>query len=267
MRVVHTAIQFHARTAGICCNSKGYALYTLSAAGYISGLASSGQTPETRAQNPFAVALPAWSNDPGRGCKSIGVRGEAARSARLAHLEAGLRSHDWRMPEEVNRVLTDRCSALLLTPSRDAHANLAHEGIDPDRVVFVGNVMIDTLFAQLERARSLNYAADLGVRAPYAVATLHRPSNVDTEAALRVCLEALASINEEMPVILPLHPRTAKMATQFGFSRLLDQLSVTGPLGYREMLSLTSGASVVITDSGGLQEESTALGIPCVTLR
>jgi UDP-N-acetylglucosamine 2-epimerase (non-hydrolysing) len=188
--------------------------------------------------------------------------------ARLAHLEAGLRSGDWRMPEEVNRVLTDRCSDLLLTPSRDAHPHLRAEGVPLERIHFVGNVMIDTLLAQLEAARALDMPAQLGLeRGTYAVATLHRPSNVDQEPALRVCLEALALIAERMPVVLPVHPRTRQRAAAFGLEGLLGRLTAVEPLGYSGMLSLTDGAAVVLTDSGGLQEETTVLGVPCVTLR
>jgi UDP-N-acetylglucosamine 2-epimerase (non-hydrolysing) len=187
---------------------------------------------------------------------------------RLAHLEAGLRSGDWRMPEEVNRVLTDRCSDLLLTPSRDAHPHLRAEGIAHDRVHFVGNVMIDTLMNRLEAARAAGMPERLGLEpGGYVVATLHRPSNVDTEAALRVSLEALAMIAERMPVVLPVHPRTRQRAESFGLEHLLDMLTATEPVGYTDMLSLTDGAAVVLTDSGGLQEETTALGVPCVTLR
>lgn len=187
---------------------------------------------------------------------------------RLAHLEAGLRSFDWRMPEEVNRVLTDRCADLLLTPSRDAHTHLAAEGIPGDRLRFVGNVMIDTLLGRLDAARALDMPGRLGLeRGGYVAATLHRPSNVDSEPALRVCLEALAAIAERMPVVLPVHPRTRQRAEAFGFGALLERLHAAEPLGYTEMLSLTDGAAVVLTDSGGLQEETTALGVPCVTLR
>lgn len=187
---------------------------------------------------------------------------------RICHVEAGLRSNDWRMPEEVNRVLTDRLSDLLLTPSADAHPNLEHEGIPASRVVFVGNVMIDTLHAQLGKARSLDMPARLGVpRGGYALSTLHRPSNVDDRDALAAVLEALVHVSEEMPVVLPLHPRTRRNAGQFGMASLLERLMVTEPVGYTEMLGLTDGAAVVLTDSGGLQEETTVLGVPCVTLR
>jgi UDP-N-acetylglucosamine 2-epimerase (non-hydrolysing) len=198
----------------------------------------------------------------------VTVKLKAETGARLAHLEAGLRSHDWRMPEEVNRVLTDRCADLLLTPSRDAHAHLAAEGIAGEKVQFVGNVMIDTLFSRLDAARAADMPSRLGVeRGNYVLATLHRPSNVDAEPALRTCLEILGRAAERMPVVLPLHPRTRQRAESFGFGALLERLVAVEPLGYTEMLSLTDGAAVVLTDSGGLQEETTALGVPCVTLR
>ncbi|CAN5651529.1 O-antigen biosynthesis protein WlbD [soil metagenome] len=197
---------------------------------------------------------------------TVKLRGETG--ARLAHLEAGLRSGDWRMPEEVNRVLTDRCSDLLLTPSRDAHEHLRAEGIPDDRVHFVGNIMIDTLMSRLDAARSLALPARLGLEhGAYVTATLHRPSNVDGEAALRTCLSALSSIAERMPVVMPLHPRTRQRAEEHGLGGLLADLIILEPLGYTEMLSLTEGAAVVLTDSGGLQEETTVLGVPCVTLR
>lgn len=187
---------------------------------------------------------------------------------RICHVEAGLRSNDWRMPEEVNRVLTDRLSDLLLTPSDDAHPNLAREGIPDDRVAFVGNVMIDTLHTQLEKARALDMPGKLGVeRGGYVLSTLHRPSNVDDRCALTAVLEALAHVSQRMPVVLPIHPRTRKNAEQFGMAELLRQLTVIEPVGYTEMLSLSDGAAVVLTDSGGLQEETTVLGVPCVTLR
>ncbi len=187
---------------------------------------------------------------------------------RLAHLEAGLRSHDWRMPEEVNRVLTDRCSDLLLIPSWDAVKNLEAEGIAPDRVAFIGNVMIDTLLERLPAARARNVAQAMGLPAGgYVMATLHRPSNVDDRAALEICLTGLARIARDLPLVIPLHPRTVKQIELFGLGHLLAPLRVTEPLGYIEMLSLVDSAAVVVTDSGGVQEETTALGVPCVTLR
>jgi UDP-N-acetylglucosamine 2-epimerase (non-hydrolysing) len=201
-------------------------------------------------------------------CALVASKKRAEIGCRIAHVEAGLRSGDWNMPEEVNRVLTDRLADLLLVPSRDAEPNLAGEGIDGDRVVFVGNVMIDTLLERLPAARDLDVPGRLKLRAGhYAVVTLHRPSNVDDAATLRSILEALARIAEEMQVVVPLHPRTRKNISQFGLEPLLRSLRVLDPVGYLEMLSLTDGAAVVLTDSGGLQEETTGLGVPCVTLR
>lgn len=189
---------------------------------------------------------------------------------RIAHVEAGLRSGDWSMPEEVNRVLTDRLSDLLLTPSRDAAENLRAEGIGPEGVVFVGNVMIDTLLQQLRAARQRDMPGELGLeRGEYVTATLHRPSNVDEANRLGGVLGALEFVSRvlEMPVVLPLHPRTRKRVEDHGLEHLLAPLRVIPPAGYVEMVSLLDGAALALTDSGGVQEETTALGIPCVTLR
>jgi UDP-N-acetylglucosamine 2-epimerase (non-hydrolysing) len=185
----------------------------------------------------------------------------------LAHVEAGLRSRDWRMPEEINRVVTDQLSDLLLTPSRDARDNLIREGIPEELICFVGNVMIDTLLARRDAARALAMAGRLELGDDYVVATLHRPSNVDDPVMLSTLLQSLARIARERPVALPLHPRTRARVREFGLESLLDDLRVTEPLGYLEMLGVIDGCSVVLTDSGGLQEETTALGVPCVTLR
>jgi UDP-N-acetylglucosamine 2-epimerase (non-hydrolysing) len=188
--------------------------------------------------------------------------------AHIAHVEAGLRSNDWRMPEEVNRVLTDRLADLLLTPSDDASPNLVAEGIPTSKIVFVGNVMIDTLMLQLPIARATNTIDRLGLRRRhYVAATLHRPSNVDDPAALAAVLEGLALVADSLPVVLPLHPRTLKNIERFHLGPMLTPLTVLEPLGYTEMLALTDGAQCVLTDSGGIQEETTALGVPCVTLR
>jgi len=200
-------------------------------------------------------------------CALVTAKLRPQLGCRLAHVEAGLRSHDWRMPEEMNRAVTDRVADLLLTPSRDAHPNLAREGLE-ERAAFVGNVMIDTLLQQLSRARVVDMPGRFGLaRGSYVLSTLHRPSNVDEPAALSVILTALAQISREVPVVLPIHPRTMRNAVAFGFGSLLDSLQVIDPLGYREMLSLSDGAGAVLTDSGGLQEETTVLGVPCVTLR
>lgn len=201
-------------------------------------------------------------------CALVASKLKEETGVRIAHVEAGLRSGDWRMPEEVNRVLTDRLSDLLLTPSTDALPNLLSEGIPEERIRFVGNVMIDTLFDQLTRARNLDMPGQLGLeRSAYAVVTLHRPSNVDDEGTLRVVLDAITQIAVEMPVVVPLHPRTYKNIDRFGLAAMLPHLKMLQPLGYSQMISLVDSAAVVLTDSGGLQEETTALGIPCITLR
>lgn len=186
----------------------------------------------------------------------------------IAHVEAGLRSRDKYMPEEVNRIVTDRLAELLLTPSRDADENLRAEGTPESRIHFVGNVMIDTLrrhlpIARLERIRDRVPVGD----APYAVMTLHRPSNVDHRETFCAILAALRQVSTRMPVVFPVHPRTRDRLREFGLEGELQGVVLTEPLGYVDFLALTSHASLILTDSGGLQEESTALGIPCLTLR
>ncbi|MFN0123082.1 MAG: non-hydrolyzing UDP-N-acetylglucosamine 2-epimerase [Blastocatellia bacterium] len=186
---------------------------------------------------------------------------------RVAHVEAGLRSNDWRMPEEVNRVLTDRMSDLLLTPSADADENLVREGLPADRIVRVGNVMIDTLLRQRESASHSRILADLELSArDYAVLTLHRPANVDDRDTLAGLLGALGEIARRVEVIFPAHPRTQARIREMGLA-VPPGVRVLGPLGYADFLHLWSNALLVLTDSGGLQEETTALGIPCLTLR
>jgi UDP-N-acetylglucosamine 2-epimerase (non-hydrolysing) len=186
----------------------------------------------------------------------------------IAHVEAGLRSFDREMPEEVNRVVTDRLADLLLTPSRDGDRNLLAEGTPAGRIHFVGNVMIDTLrrhlpLASLDRVRG---RVPVGA-APYAVLTLHRPSNVDDPATFGSILAAVRDIAARMPVVFPVHPRTRNRLKEFGLEGAIDEVILTEPLGYIDFLALTSHAALILTDSGGLQEESTALGIPCLTLR
>ncbi|HET7786506.1 MAG TPA: UDP-N-acetylglucosamine 2-epimerase (non-hydrolyzing) [Myxococcales bacterium] len=183
----------------------------------------------------------------------------------IAHVEAGLRSRDWSMPEEVNRVLTDRLSALLFTPSRDGDENLRAEGIESSRIHFVGNVMIDSLAAALPRARESRIHERLELpRKGYALATLHRPANVDEPAALRRLLSALAEVAAQVPVVFPIHPRT-RSRLPAGFEA--PGLKLVEPLGYLDFLALIAEARLVMTDSGGIQEETTALGVPCLTLR
>ena len=196
-------------------------------------------------------------------CVKLGIK--------VAHVEAGLRSRDRTMPEEINRLLTDQIADLLLTPSQDADANLRAEGIPEERIRFVGNVMIDSLLGHLDRAKQSSARANLGlVDKEYAVLTLHRPSNVDdTDAFVRV-IEALEEIARRLPIVFPAHPRTRKMIAELGLTARVEKIKgllVIDPVGYLDFLQLLSGARLVLTDSGGIQEETTVLGIPCVTLR
>jgi UDP-N-acetylglucosamine 2-epimerase (non-hydrolysing) len=188
-----------------------------------------------------------------------------------AHVEAGLRSFDMTMPEEVNRIVTDRLCEILLTPSADGDENLIREGTPRERIFRVGNVMIDTLLYHLPRARSSGSLGRLGVVPHrYAVVTLHRPSNVDDRSTLTRLVGAIREIQRDVDVVFPVHPRTRRRIAEFGLERQvldLPRLKLCEPLGYLEFLGLTSLASLVLTDSGGLQEETTALGIPCLTLR
>lgn len=198
----------------------------------------------------------------------VAVKLKEQTGVQICHVEAGLRAHDWRMPEEINRVLTDKLSDLLLTPSEDVDGNLIVEGIDMERVKLVGNVMIDTLFSQLEIARASGTLEELGLeRRGYVVATVHRPSNVDQEESLENILFALGRVAATVPVVLPLHPRTQKNIEKFALTPLLEPLTILEPVGYTKMLALIDGSQCVLTDSGGIQEETTALGVPCVTLR
>ncbi len=189
----------------------------------------------------------------------------------VAHVEAGLRSYDRAMPEEVNRIVTDRLADLLLTPSRDGDENLLKEGVEPEKVHFVGNVMIDSLLAAKAKALTLPTLTTLQLTPRgYAVCTLHRPSNVDDPAVLSGLVNALAHVSRTVPVVFPVHPRTRKMLAEQGMAEKLAAapgLKLVDPLGYLDFLALTSQARLILTDSGGLQEESTALNVPCLTLR
>jgi UDP-N-acetylglucosamine 2-epimerase (non-hydrolysing) len=196
-------------------------------------------------------------------CAKLGIK--------VAHVEAGLRSRDRTMPEEINRLLTDQIADLLLTPSQDADANLRAEGIPAERIRFVGNVMIDSLLSQLPRAQQSSARANLGlVDKEYAVLTLHRPSNVDDATAFVRVIEALSEIAGRLPIVFPAHPRTCKMIDELGLTARVEKIKgllVIDPVGYLDFLQLLSGARLVLTDSGGIQEETTVLGIPCITLR
>jgi len=199
------------------------------------------------------------------------------KSVPVVHVEAGLRSGDRRMPEEVNRVLTDQVADRLYTTERSALDNLTHEGISAHRVCFAGNVMIDSLVANKPHARPI--AATLAAHGldpallqhpkGYGVVTLHRPSNVDDPQVLRALLAVLGEVAEQLPLVFALHPRTRNNIERFGLTGMLDasRTALLPPQGYLEMLGLLKDATVVLTDSGGLQEETTALGVPCLTLR
>jgi UDP-N-acetylglucosamine 2-epimerase (non-hydrolysing) len=195
-------------------------------------------------------------------CAKLGIK--------VAHVEAGLRSYDRTMPEEINRILTDSISDLLLTPSPDGNENLKKEGIADEKVKLVGNVMIDSLLRNLKIAESSIIREELDLREnEYAVMTLHRPSNVDDKEVFSGLLEALLEISEKLPIIFPAHPRTRGKINEFGFAEKVEasNIKLIEPLGYLDFMRLYSGAKLVLTDSGGLQEETTALGISCLTLR
>jgi UDP-N-acetylglucosamine 2-epimerase (non-hydrolysing) len=194
-------------------------------------------------------------------CAKMGVK--------VAHVEAGLRSFDRSMPEEVNRIVTDALANLLLTPSPDADENLKREGVPETKIKLVGNVMIDTLVANLDKARSRPLMSTLGLaKKQFVYVTLHRPSNVDNQPGLTTILGEVKRLAKRMPVVFPIHPRTRKMCGQFGLA-LDDEpgLKMLEPVGYHDSLCLTENARLVLTDSGGLQEESTYFRTPCLTLR
>jgi len=209
----------------------------------------------------------------------------------VAHVEAGLRSWDRGMPEEINRVLTDAIADYLFTPSLDAYENLRKEGIPEERIFFVGNVMVDSLLLSKEKAGKSDILARLGLitkdvsrAADYALLTLHRPSNVDNKKALKRILNALSEIQEKIKIVFPIHPRTRKKLREFGLQSFLsnsgqwnptiqsinwetNSVIITPPLAYLDFLKLEMKARFIMTDSGGIQEEATVLGVPCLTLR
>ncbi|MBI3506682.1 MAG: UDP-N-acetylglucosamine 2-epimerase (non-hydrolyzing) [Proteobacteria bacterium] len=188
----------------------------------------------------------------------------------IAHLEAGLRSGDRRMPEEINRVVTDSLASLLWTPSSDADANLLREGVPAGRIELVGNIMIDSFEMLRTRIESSNILTrlDLGSK-PYAVATFHRPSNVDMAQSLGALIDALAATAAALPVVFPVHPRTRARIADLGLAGRLSNgpVRMIDPLGYVDFMKLVSSATIVVTDSGGIQEETTYLRVPCVTIR
>lgn len=190
---------------------------------------------------------------------------------KVAHVEAGLRSFDRRMPEEINRVLTDSIADLLLTPSIDGNMNLIKEGVAEEKIRFVGNIMIDTLYNMRERADESTLLADLGLSAhEYGLVTLHRPSNVDDEVTFEQFVEVLEETATDLPLVWPVHPRSEKQAKAFGLWGRLEttgDLHLLDPVGYLDNVNMMHNARLVLTDSGGIQEETTALGVPCLTAR
>jgi UDP-N-acetylglucosamine 2-epimerase (non-hydrolysing) len=185
----------------------------------------------------------------------------------VVHVEAGLRSFDRRMPEEVNRVLTDCISDFLFVTEQSGIDNLNQEGVDPSKVHFVGNVMIDTLLRSKAKAEKSNILKDLDLEGRfYGVLTLHRPSNVDTKESLEPIWGALCRIAEDAPLVFPVHPRTRARIAEFGLD-VPDGIKLLDPIGYLDFLKLQSEAGMILTDSGGIQEEATILGVPCLTLR
>lgn len=223
------------------------------------------------AKHPSAVLVVGDVNST-LACALVAVK----KGVPVIHVEAGLRSFDRAMPEEINRVLTDQISELLFITERSGRENLLREGIAEYRIRFVGNVMIDTLHHNLGKAVSVSQILQNAGREEflvghdgYAILTAHRPSNVDDPDTLRSLLETILKISARLPVIFPMHPRTRDMIQKFGLSQMLDVPTVLQlpPMGYLEMLGLMKDARVVLTDSGGIQEETTALGVPCITLR
>jgi UDP-N-acetylglucosamine 2-epimerase (non-hydrolysing) len=194
-------------------------------------------------------------------CAKLGVR--------VAHIEAGLRSFDRTMPEEINRLVTDALADLLLTPSEDANAHLLKEGVAAERIKLVGNIMIDSLLDNLPKARASGTLGTLEVDpGRFVYVTLHRPANVDDRSGLTALMSCLQRISARLSVVFPVHPRTRKMLMEFGLMpQAVDRLRLIEPLGYHASLSLTENARVVLTDSGGLQEEATFFRTPCLTLR
>ncbi len=186
----------------------------------------------------------------------------------VAHVEAGLRSFDRSMPEEINRLLTDQIAELLFTPSVDGNENLAREGIPSTKIHFVGNVMIDTLIRLLPQARASTILSHLGLEPRrYGLVTLHRPANVDDPDMLQSIMDALQALARDLPLVFPIHPRTRQRLQRMAYAITQPQLRLIDPLGYLDFLALQDQARLVITDSGGVQEETTYLGVPCLTVR
>ncbi len=220
----------------------------------------------------FLAERPQWTVVVGDVNSTLACALVAAKlGGKVCHIEAGLRSRDWTMPEEINRILTDRLADLLLTTCREAEANLLQEGIPPERIRFVGNLMIDTLQRLLPQAQKTTTLKNFSLnRRSYILATIHRPANVDSDEALENIVEILTESAAQIPLVFPLHPRSKRRLQETGLLGRLEEnakIRLCEPLGYLEFLALSEAARLILTDSGGLQEESTVLGVPCLTLR
>jgi len=221
-------------------------------------------------RNPAAILVVGDVNST-IACALVAVK----KDVRVIHVEAGLRSYDRKMPEEVNRVLTDQISDLLFTTEKSAQDNLSKEGVSLDRVRFVGNVMIDTLLKNVKNAVPLEDTLrgveniDRFLSGDFGLITMHRPSNVDNESILALLVDTLVELSGQLPMLFPVHPRTLGQLEKFGLKNKLNDSGITllPPLGYLNLLGLMAKSKVVLTDSGGIQEETTALGVPCITLR
>lgn len=218
-------------------------------------------------QQPFDVVVVVGDVNSTLACSVVAAK----LGIPVAHVEAGLRSFDRTMPEEINRLVTDVLSDFLFTTCKDANDNLLREGIPLEKIFFVGNVMVDSLLAHIERAKQSTIRRRLAVSDErYAVLTLHRPSNVDDKETLAGILAALREIQRDIKIIFPAHPRTIQRINEFDLNdavRTMENLVLIEPMGYLDFLNLLMHATLVLTDSGGLQEETTVLGIPCLTLR
>lgn len=268
-RLVHTGQHYDENMSGIFFRELG-----IPAADVNLEVGSGSQAVQTAAiMNRFEPILsdykPNWVMVVGDVTSTLACSLVAAKLGfKVAHIEAGLRSFDRSMPEEINRIVTDVLADLLFTPSEDADANLRHEGIEPAKIQRVGNIMIDSLTQNLPAARRSTILSKLGLRSQsFAYVTLHRPANVDDPTRLRTIMAELNSLSGCLPVVFPMHPRTRKMCREFQIPCEGKGAKIIDPVGYHDSLCLTENARLVLTDSGGLQEESTYFRTPCLTLR
>lgn len=271
-RIIHTGQQHDARMSDIF-----FSQLDLPRPDYFLGIDKGSPTQQTadillRLEPILTRERPDWLVVVGDVTSTLASALVAVRlGIRVAHVEAGLRSGDRQMPEEINRILTDNLADLLFVTEQAGLDNLQREGIAPETIRFVGNVMIDSLIQCRPQATALNTVGTLGlIPKQYLLLTMHRPANVDSEAGLRMLIALVAQLTKRRPVVFPLHPRTQTNATRYGLLEQLTSLpgvTVLEPQGYLEFLNLLENAALVLTDSGGVQEETTYLNVPCLTLR